>query len=290
MHSCIATLLFILASLSSARYLDRYTTESWHTRDMERVDGCLKTSVGMWFWPGAAAYVFFNNPSDLSFTYAIATSYDVYYPQTLSHLLHAHNYTIRSKYDVQDSELCGWWYAGTARVDGRHHGNILWKYSDLRRKPDVPDFGNFRSWEASSRDHIPPHLSTTPNDATFNFVRDILVENVPNADIYYNWATLWSCASGILGMLALQLALKCWTDHEMRKQDSESSSDIELDEIRVHSLSGSSMQRMDMDDYVKTPSFAIEITKPDAASPIPSRTASTIADPPPIYSVDGAGR
>jgi hypothetical protein len=91
-------------------------------------------------------------------------------------------------------------------------------------------------------------------------------------------------------MLAFQLALKCYSDHETKKRDSESSPDIELDEIRVHSLSESSMQRMDMDDDTKIPRVTSEITKPDALSATSSLAMPTIADPPPIYSVDGAGR
>ena len=59
-------------------------------------------------------------------------------------------------------------------------------------------------------------------------------------------------------------------------------SDIELDEIRVHSLSGEGMQRMADDfHYVK---------KPHADSPLSSPGASSIADPPPIYTLDGARR
>lgn len=289
MHSCITTLLFILATLSSARYLDPYTTETWHIRDMEPVDGCLDTSWSVWAWLGTA-YIFFNDDSDSRYTYAIATSYTEYYPETLANLLHAHKYRTRSKHSVLDSELCGWWNAGIARVDGRHHGSILWKYSDLRRTPDVPDFGNSTSWDATSSDHIPPHLSTRPSDATFNLVRDVLVENVPNADIYYTYTTLLTLATGVLGMLAFQLAIKCYADHETRKRDADSAADVELDEIKVHRLSGSGMQRMDLDDYVKTPGFTVEITKRDADSPVPSPAASSVADPPPIYTVDGARR
>ena len=288
MHSCITTLLLILATLSSARYLEPYG-ETWSFSDMQLVDGCLDTSYGLYSW-FPRARVFFDDPNDVNFTYAIVTAYNEYYPETLSNLLRAHNYTTRSPYAVHDNELCGWWDAGVARVNGRIHGSILWKYSDLRRKTDVPDFGNFTSWSASTRDHIPPHHTTAgPSDTTFNLIRDILWQNIPNADIYYNWATLWSMTTAICAMLAFQLALKCYSDHETKTRDS-GSSDIELDEIRVHSLSGSSMQRMDMDDDTKMPRSTIEITKPDALSSASSLVTPTIADPPPIYSVDGAGR
>jgi hypothetical protein len=50
------------------------------------------------------------------------------------------------------------------------------------------------------------------------------------------------------------------------------------------------MQRMDMDDDTKIPRVTSEITKPDALSATSSLAMPTIADPPPIYSVDGAGR
>lgn len=290
MHSCIATLLFILATLSSARNLKHFG-ETWSFDDMRLVDGCLDTSWGLYSW-FYRARVFFDDPSDLNFTYAIVTPYTEYYPGTLTNLLEAHNYKSKSPYGVHDNELCGWWSAGTARVDGRVHGSILWKYSDLRRKTNTPDFHNFTSWKASTGDHIPPHhTEARPSDATFTVIRDILWENVPNADIYYNWATLWSIMTGICGMIAFQLALKCYADYEAKRRDSESSDDdIELGEIRVRDLSGSSMQRMDGEDYTKTPGFTIEIVKPDNLSSTSLPATPTITDPPPIYSIDGAGR
>ena len=115
--------------------------------------------------------------------------------------------------------------------------------------------------------------------------------NEPTADMLYTWTTILTVMTACFTMLAFQLAIKCYTQREQKTGDDETSSDIELDEIRVHHLSGSSMHGMDADSYVKTPGVDVEITKHDAdCPPVPSPGASSIADPPPIYSLDGARR
>jgi hypothetical protein len=58
-------------------------------------------------------------------------------------------------------------------------------------------------------------------------------------------------------------------------------SDIELDEIRVHNLSGEGMQSIADDFHVKKRDTGISLSSPGAGS---------IADPPPIYTLDGARR
>lgn len=124
MHSCITTILLILTTLSSARYLDNYATNQWRTKDMEQVHGCLDSTWGNWFWSWGSSHVVYNDPNNLEFTYAITTGYDVYYPHTLYQLLRAHNCTVRTKSNMKESERCGWWSVGTVKVNGHRHGSI----------------------------------------------------------------------------------------------------------------------------------------------------------------------
>ena len=282
MHPCITTLFLILASLTSARYLDHFAPNQWDTKDMEQVHDCLDTSTSGWYWSMGSVSVVFNDPADLAFTYAVTTDFDVYYPHTLYQLLRAHGFTVQSKGQIERSGRCGWWDAGTVRVDSHNHGSIYWKYSDLHRKPNVPDFRNTSSWEAASTDHIPPHISTLPNALTLNWIRDILVANAPTADILYTWTLVLTILLSIVSLLTLNLTAHCYMNRGTKTSQYDSESDIELDEIRVHNLSGEGMQRMANDFH--------HVKKPDADSPLSSPGASSIADPPPIYTLDGARR
>lgn len=290
MHSCITTLLLTLTSLTSARNLAHHADNLWGTSQMQQVDGCLSTDYSLW---RTGEYIFFNAPDEPKYDFAISTSYAEYYPATLEHLLNAHNYRSRSKSDVIGAELCGWWDAGAVLVNGRHHGSILWKYSDLRRKPHVPDFGNSTSWSANEREHVPPHLSMRPDDAVFKLVLDILVQNVPYADMLYGWALGLGYACGLLGVLLFVQTLKLFVERNVDLnpfQDAQKSDDIELENIMVHGLSGSGMQRMTTrDDGVDGRKSDIDITTPTSAYST-SSSRGKAADPPPLYSVDGAGR
>ncbi|OSS45436.1 hypothetical protein B5807_10288 [Epicoccum nigrum] len=281
MHRCITALFLILASLASARYLDHYATDQWRTKDMEQVRDCLDISTSGWYWSMGSVSVVFNDPADLAFTYAITTGYDVYYPHTLYQLLQAHGFTIRSKRQIERSARCGWWNAGIVRVDSHKHGSIYWKYSDLHRKPNVPDFSNSSSWEADLIDHIPPHISTVPSAATLNWIRDILVANAPTADILYTWTLVLTILLSIVSLLTFNLAAHTYMNRGTKTSQDDAGSDIELDEIRVHNLSGEGMQRMADDFHVKKRDPGISLSSPGAGS---------IADPPPIYTLDGARR
>jgi hypothetical protein len=120
-------------------------------------------------------------------------------------------------------------------------------------------------------------------------IHAILVQSVPNADIYYNWTTALGFTCGMLGALLFFMTLRtcAMAATSEGKGDAESSTDIELDEIRVHDLSGSGMQRLDKDDYVKMPDLNV---RPVTSGTTATITNSSATDPPPLYTVDGAGR
>jgi hypothetical protein len=67
------------------------------------------------------------------------------------------------------------------------------------------------------------------------------------------------------------------------------SDDIELDQIRVQDLSGSGMHRIETND-ADVAKFDIEVTKQVMTRSSPSSTGGGIATPPPMYTLDGAGR
>lgn len=71
------------------------------------------------------------------------------------------------------------------------------------------------------------------------------------------------------------------------------SDDIELDQIRVQDLSASGMHRIETND-ADVAKFDIEVTKQVTKQVTtrssPSSTGGGIATPPPMYTLDGAGR
>jgi hypothetical protein len=282
--------MLILTTLTSARDLETYKSITQDINNVKRVSSCLDLSRNT--WGKSLSRGFFNHPNEPNFNFTIATTYDVFYPNTLSNLLVAYGFIPENAIDVPESERCGWWGAGEVKVNGRVHGNVLWKYSDFQRSTAAPTLENLTSWEAISQDQASLRLTIRPRDQTLNIINTILVKNAPDADVYWSWTTALGFICGMLSTLLLFQMLKFYVNPTVvdERVDHETLPGIELDKIRVHSLSGSGMQRLHRDDYAKRPAFTIEPAESAARNSYASSFGGGIADPPPIYSVDGAGR
>ncbi|KAJ4379073.1 hypothetical protein N0V86_005114 [Didymella sp. IMI 355093] len=288
MHSCITTLLLMLASLSSA--LDMSDPHQPPLPALQSSTAPASTCLERFttYYYASYNYVFFNDAADPDFNFTIVTSYLKFYPATLAQWLGEMKFSVAAKSYVTDDWLCGWHLDRPVVVDDRRHGTIGWKRNDLHSRIDAFDSGNSSSPAGVYRSHVPHDGPIKPSHLTMARVEAVLRDNAPWADIYYFRCTMLGAACGILGSALAWYGLLGFA--AMRRQNkklkaSADSGDIELDQIKVHGLSGSGgMQRMDDDG---APKFDIETTKAVRSSPLSSTTS--VAYPPPMYTLDGAG-
>ncbi|KAF3038170.1 hypothetical protein E8E12_008004 [Didymella heteroderae] len=293
MHSCIIALVLVLASLSSA--LEISAPHQPPLLALQSTTAPISTCIERFtaYYYASYNYVFFNDPADPEFDFTIVTSHLKFYPHTLAQWLEERNFTVVAQSYAEDDWLCGWHVDRPVVVDGRRHGTIGWKRNDLRSKSDTLNSGNFSTAGATSRSYVPHAGPIKPSRLTIARVEAILRENTPWADMYYFRCMMLGIGCGMLGLSFVWYGLMCYA--EVRRQQkklrgSTDSDDIELDQIQVHDLSGSGMERMDKDEHTEAPKFDIEMAKPNAVKLSPSSIGSSVADPPPMYTLDGAGR
>lgn len=298
MRSCITTLLSILATLSSAA--DIFDTHQPRTlaprASPPPIGQCIERYTNYYY--ASYNYVFFNDPSEPQFHFTILTNYLEFYPGTLATWLRERKFTVlnTTHATATDDDLCGWRFYESVVVDDRRHGQVGWKHNYIRPNIDMPVTGNSSSIKAIPRQHIPHDSPIRPRFETIERIQTILRDNIPYADIYYFRCSMLGMACGMMGFALVWYGLVGIV--EIRRKDCElkaakESEDIELDQIRVHDLSGAGMQRMDTDGYhrhVDGTKFGIEMITPSAANSATSSVSSSIADPPPIYTLEGAGR
>ncbi|XPS99424.1 hypothetical protein M3J09_008601 [Ascochyta lentis] len=287
MHSRIATLLFILAPLSSALLAPSQDLSMLQppSPPTHHPSTCFARYTN--YWDATENYVFFNSPNETHFNFTITTKYLKFYPKTLAQWLEASGFHIVNASTIPDSELCGWLSGASVQSNGRIRGTVGYKYNRA-----VVDVGSDASLRAMvPRHHIATHMNTRPSAQTLHRITTILRENAPDADIYYFMALLLGTACSMLGFIVVAYGLVLSVELSRRTRAAPADvEDIELDQIKVHDLSGAGMRRMDADGEEDGPKFTIEITAPAAASASVSSARTSAADPPPIYSVDGVGR
>ncbi|KAJ4340203.1 hypothetical protein N0V95_007584 [Ascochyta clinopodiicola] len=290
MHSCITTLLFILATLSSALIVPSQVLPSLKlpSPPTHQPSTCLARYSN--YFDATESYVFFNSPNETHFNFTIVTKYLKFYPKTLAQWLHVSGFQVVNASTLPDSELCGWLSAVPVEVNGRLRGTVGYRYSG-HRKTVVADTGNASLQTITPRHHVYNHMNTRPSDQTLRTVTAILRANAPDADTYYAMTLLLGSACGFLGFVVISygLVLTLELNKRMRAPLTDME-DIELDQIKVQDLSGAGMRRMDAEGGMEGPKFTIEITRPPVTGTARSSTKTSVADPPPIYSVDGAGR
>lgn len=217
-----------------------------------------------------------------------------FYPHTLNQWLEEYDFSIVNASTVPDKELCGWMGAGYVEADGHIRGTVGWRHNGLHPKIVVRDFGNSSSAKALPRAYVPPQPTLRPGDKTIDTATSILRQNAPDADVYYFMTLMLGAACLTLGFAILFYGLIIYFEMDRRTREAgKKSADIELDQIKVHNLSGSGMQRMDSDiddDDANTPRVNIEITKSHTSNSTSVSGTGSVADPPPIYTVDGMGR
>lgn len=289
MHSCIATLLFIFATLSPALGILSANELPVHTPQSSQapVGTCLTRYTN--YLESAYQTVFFNHPDEPHFNLTILTEYLQFYPRTLEAWLVERGFTVFNSTGLTNDDLCGWVEWGSVEEKGRRHGQIGWKRNKLHFNAVLSKTGNSTSAFEAYVAHDAP---IKPSLETFNDIRTILQHHTPHADIYLNRCYMLQFGLGMLGGFFAYYVIVSFAINRQRKKDlkaSKDSDDIELEQIKVQDLSGSGMRRLDT-DRSGAPEFGIEITKPGAAQSSPSSTNSNLSEPPPLYTLDGAGR
>lgn len=277
MHSCIATLLSLFATLSSARaFLSANALQNHTPRSSQApVATCLTRYKS--YYESAYQTIFFNHPDEPHFNLTILTQYTQFYPHTLEAWLLERGFTVFNATSLADDDLCGWVDWGSVEIQGRRHGQLGWK--------------RVRSYTGNSTSGVaytPHDAPIKPGRATLDDVVAILIDNTPHADVYYARCFMLQVGLGLLGACFAYCVLASFAIHRQRKKEqkaSQGAEGVELEHIKVHDLSGSGgMQRME-NDGTAGPGFDIEIAKAS-----PSSNSSRLSGPPPVYTVDGAGR
>ncbi|KAJ4392757.1 hypothetical protein N0V91_011272 [Didymella pomorum] len=296
MHSCIATLLSILAILSPALGILTANDLPYHDPQSPQtpVESCLRRYHNYDAAYGKLPYqtVFFRHPDESHFELAILTAYIEFYPHTLKAWLEERNFTIRDFSDSTDSDLCGWREYESVVVSGRRHGQIGWRRNNLYLNAGASQSSNSTSVEGASGSYISHIDPIKPSHDTVEVVKNILLNNTPYADIYSTRCFWLEFGIGMLGFGFGLYTLTSFAIHRERKKKLKAlkdSDDIELDQIRVQDLSGSGMHRIETND-ADVAKFDIEVTKQVMTRSSPSSTGGGIATPPPMYTLDGAGR
>lgn len=284
MHSCISFLLFIFSTLSSASDLAPLQGPSKlapPSPPTHKPTFCFSRYKS--YWDATQNNVFFHSPTESQFNFTIATKYLKFYPRTLAQWLEVDGFRVANASSMPDAELCGWMFTEAVIVDGIVRGTVGYKYSGRENDTDQV------SLPRVPRHHIPAHMHKRLDDETLHKIEAILRNNSPDADIYYFKTIMLGTACGTLGFAIVFYGLMLWSELQRRtRQVRHDAEDIELDQIKVHDLSGSGMQRMDTDS--NGPKYSVERVAPVAAASSVSSVHTNVADPPPIYSVDGAGR
>ncbi|KAF3049620.1 hypothetical protein E8E11_001976 [Didymella keratinophila] len=303
MHSCIATLLSVLATLSSAwgflsaNKLPEYTIQS----SQAPVGTCLTPYTS--YFESAYFTVFLRHPNEPYFDLAVLTGYTQFYPDTLVAWLVERGFDVFYISEPTDDDLCGWLEYDSVDVGGRRHGQIGWKRTRLYLNADASQTGNSTSVRTVPELYVPHDAPIKPSHNIVEVVKTILLTNTPHADIYSSRCFMLKFGLAMLGVFLAEYILIVHREQIgfffayyilvslgiHRLEASKDSDDIELNQIKVQDPSGSAMQRMDTDDC-DAPKFNIEITNPNATRSSPSSMGSGIATPPPMYALNGAGR
>ncbi|KAF1933381.1 uncharacterized protein M421DRAFT_88607 [Didymella exigua CBS 183.55] len=290
MHSCITAFLFILATLSSALEVSSSPRPSNSLLALQSSTSPASICIERFttYFYASYNYVFFNDPAEPEYNFTIVTSHVKFYPATLAKWLEEREFDVLTKSRATADWLCGWHIEKPVVVDGRRHGTVGWKRNPAFLNTSSLHAGDASSLKAAPRQVIPPYTSIRPRHLTLERVEAILRDNTPYADIYYFRCMMLGMACGMIAGTLVWYALMGFA--EMRRRDKKlkaarKSDDIELDQIKVHDLSGAGMERMDAnrDDGLE---LRIEIVKPTSDPP----SGSSVADPPPVYTLDGAGR
>lgn len=183
MHSCIATLLSILAILSPALGILTANDLPYHDPQSPQtpVESCLRRYHNYDAAYGKLPYqtVFFRHPDESHFELAILTAYIEFYPHTLKAWLEERNFTIRDFSDSTDSDLCGWREYESVVVSGRRHGQIGWRRNNLYLNAGASQSSNSTSVEGASGSYISHIDPIKPSHDTVEVVKNILLNNTP---------------------------------------------------------------------------------------------------------------
>ena len=223
------------------------------------------------------------------FKYAIDTRYHNYYPKALENALRLSNFYIDW---LPEDEHCGWWKAKTVHHSqgfklGGNHGDVYWKYSDLRWQKNTKRSHSAAHWIATTDSHIPPHKDRLPNNETLDMISEVLQDNEPVADVFEITTICLGYICGLLTFTLLVLLVKQYAlaEDQTKPKVLESSDDIELCAIKVQNTSTiASATRANMPAEM---SKTLHTGAPQATLLF---TGSSHSEPLPPYSAHGSGR
>lgn len=272
MHSCITTLLFLLAA-TSALTLSPSTNSSRLRHQPAPHKVCIAPNTNQ--WDAGYTSIFFHHPAEPLFNFTIVTKYMRFYPRTITAWLQEKAFHTVNASTIPRPELCGWLPGEDVLRNGRQHGTVYWKRTAVSAH-SAPTKAGLQS-PASLLG--PPR----PQDATFATIRSILFNNAPDADRYYLMTVMLGTACATLGFMLVLYALAGYAALLQKRKGVPSVVDVELDQIKLREVSGAGMQRFDAGGDGEGPKVVVDIVSPGTAG-------RTSTEPPPVYSVDGAGR
>ncbi|KAJ4989440.1 hypothetical protein SVAN01_05165 [Stagonosporopsis vannaccii] len=276
MHSCITTLLAILA-VSSALTLDPSASSSHLRHQPAQHTFCIEPYANQ--WDAGYTSIFFHHPAEVLFNFTIVTRYMRFYPRAITAWLKEKEFDIANASTIPRPELCGWITGEEVMRNGRQHGLVYWKRKAVST--------NASTTKTVPQSPVPILSSPRPQDATFATIRSVLYNNAPDADRYYLMTVMLGTACATLACMLVFYGL---AGYAALRQKRKSTPDIELDQIKVRELSGAGMQRFDADGAAEGLKSVVEIHSPGTADGHQASAGSRSTEPPPVYSVDGAGR
>ncbi|KAH7087355.1 hypothetical protein FB567DRAFT_548663 [Paraphoma chrysanthemicola] len=283
MHPCLRVLLLLVINFP---HLQAAPSAPGRTASTRRV-GCHK------FVPLKHDFILFRTDSqpDFNFDFAIETHYYPYYPKVLRMALQLNRF-VPDTYSIQPQ--CGWHKARSVSSlslgeVGRHRGDIYWKYSDLGWVEYPKNSTKVSHWVAASPDHIPPRTGALPGNDTLNQIAAILQGNEPAADVYQLATVLLSYFCGFLGFVLILICIHRCISRRSGSADGESSDAIELGQVTMDSTAKftTTQSTMPAADDQEAPLENPFMSEHDSTRGTGNAEST---DPPPLYSVDGAGR
>ncbi|KAH6622439.1 hypothetical protein C7974DRAFT_457639 [Boeremia exigua] len=250
------TLILTLTTLSAALTLTPHAPT--HTF-------CIEPYTS--YWQSGYKTVFFTHPA-APYNFSILTGYMRFYPPVLAAWLHEKGFHIANASALTPHDLCGWAPGEPVVRDGRRHGVISWKHTHTTDASLAAP--RARPQRAARIPLAPAALAGAahlPQDPLLDTVRAVLRDNTPDADRFYYLSLLLAtaCGSLVAALLFYGLAGLAALRARARSATLDKDQGVELEAVKVHALDDAVLRR---EGVVRT---AVEA-------------------PPPVYSVDGAGR
>lgn len=265
--------LFLLPSLSSAFY-----TPFPNLNEFDRRSLACQSGSDKWL-----SFMPFTTEQDSQFEFGIKTTWTIFYPHLLSMALRIENFTLAGQ---PSNGFCNWQKARVVVSNDwlrTFRGDIYWTHKYSPTKSDVK-ISNAEFHQTGGPSYQTPHSSVpSPKNETLDRIARILETNAPDADIY-RWLCFFLgywCLLGELLLIGIVVAYHHYHKRNVQREAEEYVEGIELDILGANSLAKQigpeDGDRLQDDELVSRQSVA-------------THEPGERFDPPPVYSLDGAGR